>query len=125
MIKIDNKKISNKAWGSVDKTALGNRISNQYEAGECTKAVINECYAYVPDDAFEGDKFLQSKAKLPHHELIGNTLVLNRGGVIASLGAIAGARTKLDVAAGAKSKIKAHIKRHYGDLEMPAPDVLK
>lgn len=121
-IKVDNNKISTKDWGNVDKTALGNRLSNAYEAKEASKAVINECYAHVPDDAFEDDKFLQSKAKLPHHELIGNTLVLNRGGVIAASNALAGARGGVDLPAEARSKAKAHIRGHFADLRKREAD---
>jgi len=121
-IRVDNNKISTKDWGNVDKAALGNKISNAYEAGEANKAVINECYAYVPDDAFEDDKFLHSKAKLPHHELIGNTLVLNRNGVIAASNALAGARGGVDLPAEAKAKAKTHIRRHFADLRKREED---
>lgn len=125
MIRVDNSKISEKDWGKVDKTALGNKLANAYETGDATKMVIKEAYAYVPDDAFEDDKFLHSKAKLPHHELIGNTLVLNRGGVIASYQAIAGARGGVKIPAGKMASVKKHIRRHYRDLDLEVPDKLK
>lgn len=125
MIKIDNSKISEKAWGDVDKTKLGNALAEAYETGDANKVVIKEAYAYVPDDAFDDDKFLHSKAKLPHHELIGNTLVLNRGGVVASYGALVGARAKVDIPENALASVKAHIRRHYKDIGLEIPDKLK
>jgi len=125
MIKIDNSRISQKDWGSVNKTAIGAKIAAAYGTGDANKAVVNENWAYVPSDAFEEDRLLQSKCKLPHHELIANTLILNRAGVIAAAKAIAGSRGGVSIPSGDMASVKRHLRRHYGDLEMTVPDYLK
>jgi hypothetical protein len=126
-VKVNNKKFSQTAWGDVDKAALGSRLAELYAAGGVSRAVIREVYGYVPDDAFGTDgagkpTFAYSKAFGAHHELSGNAVVVNRGGVQALAGALAGARAEPNLDAAAMGKAKAHARKHYramGDEEMP------
>lgn len=129
-LKVDNKKVSKKAWGYVDKSALGTKLADAYASGDATRGQIHEVYAAVPIDAFgkDGDgnpKFSPSKAKLPHHELDGSTIVLNQGGVEAAAGALAGARSKPSLSGTALNMAKAHIRKHYKQTKTDAPDSLK
>lgn len=127
--KVDNQKISRRAWGDVDKSALGKRLAAAYTAGDVTRAQIGEVYAYVPPDAFsksdDGPQFAYSKAWGPHHEVAGDTIVLNANGVHAAAAALAGARAEPSLAGAALRSAKAHLRRHYRQLKEEPPDSLK
>jgi hypothetical protein len=129
-MKINNSKVSDRAWGSVDKSALGQKLADGYAAGEVTKAQIREVYAFVPEDAFTTDaegkpKFLASKAWGPHHEISGGEIVLNRDGLAAAAGALAGARSEPGLSSGEKATAMAHIRGHYRAEKMPMPAGMK
>jgi hypothetical protein len=129
-MKIDNKRASETAWGDVDKGALGSRLADAYAAGDATKAQIREAYAFVPEDAFgtDGDgkpKFASSTGWGPHHVLDGDTLIAHRGGVQGAAGALAGARSQPSLSAAEQASARRHIRGHYRELKMEAPDSLK
>ena len=77
-IKIHNYDISDTPWEEVDKTALANALE---DSGD--EDAIREAFAYVPD--------LEKHREWggPHHELQGDTLVVNRHGVYALAGVLA------------------------------------
>lgn len=110
-IKIDNSTISGKAWGDVDKTSLARRLE---EAGSV--AAIREAFAYVPD--------LKSRSTWggPHHELKGDTLVVNRNGVHALAGALAGARGGVKWPRSARVAALTHVRKHYRAMEEEPPE---
>ena len=125
-ITIDNKRVSKKAWGDVDKAALGKSLAGAYAAGEISKAGLREAYAFVPEDAFGKDakgnpSFAYSKAWGPHHELDGSTLILNAAGVAGAAGAAAGARSAPSLSAQELTTVKAHLRKHYKAMKMDAP----
>ena len=127
-LKINQSKISDTAWGSVDKTALGNKLANAYVAGEATKAQIKFVYLYVPDEAFGKDAdgkptFAYTKAKMPECEVIGDEIVVNRNGVHAAAGAhgIQGA----DIPGPAMTAAKRRMRGLYRKLKETPPDALK
>jgi hypothetical protein len=130
-IKIKNDTISDTVWGDVDKSALGNALAEAYAAGNATKAVIREAYAFVPDDAFDEDAdgeptFAYTKAWGPHHELDGSTLVLNSNGVSAAAAAAAGARSEPDLSTTELDQVKEHLRRHYIEhLDEEVPEGLE
>jgi hypothetical protein len=129
-MKVDNKQVSETAWGDVDKAALGRRLAEAYAAGDATAAVIREAYAFVPAEALgkDGDGnpvFAFSKGWGPHHELDGDTLILNRGGVIGGAQALAGARSAPSLTGADLASAKRHIRKHYREQKMEAPDSLK
>jgi hypothetical protein len=129
-MKVDNKQVSETAWGDVDKSALGRALAAAYAAGEASAAVIREAYAFVPAEAFGKDgegkpTFAFSKGWGPHHELDGETLILNRGGVIGGAQALAGARSAPSLTGADLASAKQHIRKHYRALKMEAPDSLK
>ena len=110
-----SKDISNKPWGDVDKSKIWARLKEGLQNGEAgVKDAIREMYAVtkapIDENLTEADCFG------PHHELNGDTLVLNRGGVIACYQAIKGARSEPDLTPEQKSKALSHIKRHYDEL---------
>lgn len=128
--RINKSKISGRAWGDVDKSALGRRLAEMYAAGRVTRAQIREVYAYTPDEAFGRDAndkpvFERSKAWGPHHELQGDEIVLNRNGVHSAAQALAGARSEPKLSNEALTAAKRHIRRHYRDLKEEVPDALK
>jgi hypothetical protein len=128
-LKVDKSKVSDKAWGEVDKAALGKALADAFAAGNVTKAQIREVYAFVPDEAFtnaEGKPvFFPSKAWGPHHELIGDSIVLNRGGLGGAAGAIAGSRSAPSLSAGDLAKAKAHLRKHYKAIKEDVPAGMK
>lgn len=106
--------VSKTPWGSIDKTALGQKVARLYAAGKLTARDVREVYADVPAEAFtrvDGKAvFLPSRASYPHHEVRGDgTVVLNVGGLHAALAAARGARS--GKAAG--SSVITHLMRHY------------
>jgi len=110
-IKIANDEISNRAWGDVDKDALARRLQ---EAG--SEAAIREAFAYVPD--------LENRSQWggPHHELRGDTLVVNRNGVHALAAALAGARGGVKWPRAARVAALAHVRKHYKAMDEEIPE---
>jgi len=105
-IKIDNSKISDKKWSEVDKTAMAQKLD---EIGD--KKAIKEAYLYVEDY----DK--RSTWCCPHHELRGNTLILNKNGVIAAYQALEGAHgNKPNIPTKYLDEAYKHIAKHYKQL---------
>jgi len=129
-MKINTSKISNTAWGDVDKSALGSKVADAYASGDITKAQIKQIYAFVPDEAFGEDKdgkpqFMASKAWGPHAEISDGEIVQNKGGVFAAAGALAGARSKPDLSSSEIATAKAALRKCYSQMNMDAPDSLK
>jgi hypothetical protein len=125
-----SKTISDKAWSDVDKAALGRRLAEAYAAGEATRAQIRFVYLYVPDEAFDKNAdgnltFAHSRAKLPVAEVGGDTITLNRNGIHAAAGALAGARSEPDMPAAALTAAKRRLRGLYRKLKDPLPDSLK
>jgi len=59
--------------------------------------------------------------KLPHHDVEGGNLVLNRAGLIAAGGAVQGARGGVDIPAADILRVKSHLGRHYRALGLTPP----
>jgi len=112
-IRIDNSTVSDRAWGDVDKAALARRLQES-----ASEAAIREAFAYVPD--------LENRSEWggPHHELQGDTLVLNRNGVHALAAALSGARGGVGWPRSARVAALAHVRKHYKQLEEEAPEGL-
>jgi len=128
-MKIKKNRVSSKAWGDVDKGALGKALADAYAGGKASKAVIREVYAFVPEDAFGKDSegkatFAYSKAWGPHHEVVGQDVVLNRDGLGAAAGALAGARSKPSLDDAAMASAKRHLRRHYKAIKEEPPEGL-
>jgi len=110
-IKIENGTISGKAWSDVDKEALGKRLQDEGSEG-----AIREAFAYVPD--------LEKRSEWggPHHELKGDTLVVNRNGVHALAGVLSGARGGVKWPRAARVAALAHVRKHYRAMEEEPPE---
>jgi len=110
-IRIDNSTVSDRAWGDVDKAALARRLQ---ESG--SEAAIREAFAYVPD--------LENRSEWggPHHELQGDTLVVNRNGVHALAAALSGARGGVKWPRSARVAALAHVRKHYRAMEEEPPE---
>jgi hypothetical protein len=110
-IRIDNSTVSDRAWGDVDKATLARRLAENGDAG-----VIREAFAYVPD--------LENRSEWggPHHELQGDTLVVNRNGVHALAAALSGARGGVKWPRSARVAALAHVRKHYGAMDEEPPE---
>jgi len=110
-ITIENKTISDRSWGDVDKAALARRLAEDGEAG-----AIREAFAYVPN--------LENRSEWggPHHELKGDTLVVNRAGCHALMAALMGARGGVKWPRSARVAALAHVRRHYGAMDEEPPE---
>ncbi len=122
--------ISDKSWGSVDKTALGNAVAKAFASGDITRGQIKQIYLYVPDECFGKDSegkptFAYSKAKFPVAEYSGGAITINRNGVHAAAGALAGARSTPDIPGSAMNAAKRRLRGLYRRLKETAPDNLK
>lgn len=122
-LKIAKGKVSEKDWSSVDKSSIWRRLKKALEDGEqgATEAV-REMYAVVkaPINA----DLTQADCWAPHHEIQGNTLVINKNGLTAAVAALAGARSEPNLTAEQKRKAARHLLRHYRALDMEAPESL-
>jgi hypothetical protein len=122
-LKIAKDKVSEKDWSSVDKSSIWRRLKQALEDGEqgATEAV-REMYAVVkaPINA----DLTQADCWAPHHEIQGDTLVLNKNGLVAAVAALAGARSEPNLTAEQKRKAARHLLRHYRALDMEAPESL-
>ncbi len=109
-IEVDNTTISDRPWGDVDKDALARRLQ---QAGD--ERAIREAFAYVPN--------LENRSEWggPHHELQGDTLVVNRNGVHALAAALAGARGGVKWPRAARVAALAHVRKHYRTLQEEPP----
>ena len=112
-IKIDNATISDDPYPPEKRSALARKLS---DAGDAV--AIREAYLYVPN--------LENSSEWggPHHELKGNTLVVNRRAVHARLGELHGARhaggphwPRAAIVAGL-----AHLRKHYRGMEEEMPE---
>ena len=104
--KIKNNVISEKPWGEIDKTKLGDTL---FELGE--KSCIKETYLVVED--YEK----RSTWKFPHHEFDGKDLVVNKNGVIAAYQALRGARNNPDISTKQKKEEAKHLLKHYKEMK--------
>ncbi|QHB48412.1 hypothetical protein [Geobacillus kaustophilus] len=122
-LKIAKGKVSEKDWSSVDKSSIWRRLKQALENGEqgATEAV-REMYAVVkaPINA----DLTQADCWAPHHEIQGDTLVLNKNGLVAAVAALAGARSEPNLTAEQKRKAARHLLRHYRALDMEPPESL-
>jgi len=114
---INNKRVSGKSWDTIDKTALRNRLLKLLEEGvDGAAEAIRECYAVIRGEAL--DDAPSQNWVMPHHELSGDTLILNRGGLIAAAAALAGARAEPDLTPEQMRQAARHILRHYRQKEV-------
>jgi len=103
---INNTKFSTKPWSEVDKTELRNKLK---EAGD--EKAIYECFLYVED--------MEATTSwcCPHHEIEGDTLVVNKNGVVAAWAALEGARgNKPDIPEKEYEDAMKHLAFHYNGL---------
>jgi len=112
-IEIDNATVSDRTWGDVDKASLASRL---LESGQ--EGAIREAFAYVPN--------LENRSEWggPHHELRGDTLVINRNGVHALGAVLSGARGGVKWPRAARVAALAHVRKHYRAMEEAAPEGL-
>jgi hypothetical protein len=112
-ITIDNSTFVSGAYGPGERAALGEKLA---EAGD--EKAIREAFLYVPD--------LEKRSTWggPHHELRGDTLVVNRTAVHARLGELHGGRNpggpdwpRSAIVAGL-----AHLRKHYQGMDEEMPD---
>lgn len=122
------KKISDTAWGDVDKTALGNAVAEAYAAGNMTKSQVRLVYLYAPDEAFGEDAagkptFAYTRAKMPIAEVGDNTITINRNAVHAAAGAhgVQGA----DLPVAAMTAVKRRLRGLYRKMKETPPDAIK
>lgn len=115
------KSVSTRAWGDVDKSSIWGRLKTGLQEGaEGVAAAVREVYAAVKA-AINAD-LTEADCWGPHHEVSPDgTVTLNRGGVIAAAGALAGARAEPDLTPEQKASARTHIRRHYRELDMPVP----
>lgn len=116
--------VSTTDWGSVDKTQIRNMLVQGLEEGaEGVREAIREVYAVIRGENIE-DAPSQNWV-MPHHEVRDNgNIVLNRGGLIAAVQALAGARAEPNLTAEQKRSAARHLIRHYRQLELEIPESL-
>lgn len=122
---IKNDEISERDWGEVDKSDIWQTFLRAREEGaEGLASAIREMYAVVkaPID----DNLREADCWGPHHEIRQDgTLVVNRRGVIAAVGALAGARAEPNLTPDEKREAARHLAKHYRAMGLELPDTLK
>jgi hypothetical protein len=122
-LKIANSKVSDKDWSSVDKSAIWRRLKQALENGEAgATEAVREMYAVVKS-TINAD-LTQEDCWGPHHEIQGDTLVLNKNGLSAAAAALAGARAKPNLTPEQKRKAARHLLRHYRAAGLEPPESL-
>lgn len=117
-------RVSEKAWGDVDKSAIWRRLKEALQNDEAgAKEAIREMYAVVK--AVVNADLTQADCWGPHHEIIDDTLVLNRNGLFAAAQALAGARAEPDLTPEQKRSAARHLLRHYRELDLLAPESIR
>lgn len=130
-LKFDRSRISNRAWGSaLRRGQLGIDLAAAYAKGDISKAGLREVYGTVPEEAFNESagvpSFDPSKAGAPHHELEGESLILNADGLNAAAHYL-GARGagKRELSAQAFAEARAHILNEYRRQDLTPPAAFK
>jgi len=119
-LRIDNERVSNRAWSDVDKSAIWQRLKQALQDGEeGAAAAVREMYAVVKADV--NADLTQADCWGPHHEIVNGTLVLNRNGLIAAAQALAGARAEPNLTPEQRRQAARHLLRHYRSLNMEPP----
>lgn len=119
-LKIDRSKVSDKAWGDVDKSAIWQRLKQALQEGEeGAAAAVREMYAVVKAEI--NADLSRADCWGPHHEIVNDTLVLNRNGLIAAAVAVAGGRAEPNLTPEQRRQAARHLLRHYRALEMEPP----
>lgn len=122
-VTINTRSVSNTSWGSVDKTSLRNRLVSALEDGEeGTAAAVREVYAVIRETSLTESP--SSSWWGPHHVLTGDSVILNRDGLFAAAGALAGARAEADLSSQQKQKAARHLIRHYRRIQAEIPEAL-
>jgi hypothetical protein len=122
-IEMAEKNISDKPWAQVDKTDLRNKLLDRLNNGDTgAEAAIRECYAVTTDKNLKDAP--SSNWLLPHHELDGNSLVLNRNGVHAAYGALQGARGSMAITPDQKHTAARHLLKEYRNMGDNVPPEL-
>lgn len=117
-------RVSEKAWGDVDKSAIWRKLKEALQNDEAgAKEAVREMYAVVK--AAVNADLTQADCWGPHHEIIDDTLVLNRNGLFAAAQALAGARAEPDLTPEQKRSAARHILRHYRELGLEAPESIR
>jgi len=117
-------RVSEKAWGDVDKSAIWRRLKEALQNDEAgAKEAVREMYAVVK--AAVNADLTQADCWGPHHEIIDDTLVLNRNGLFAAAQALVGARAEPDLTPEQKRSAARHILRHYRELGLEAPESIR
>lgn len=122
-LKIANSKVSDKDWSSVDKSAIWRRLKQALENGEAgATEAVREMYAVVKANI--NADLTQENCWGPHHEIQGDTLVLNKNGLSAAAAALAGARAEPNLTPEQKRKAARHLLRHYRAAGLEPPESL-
>ncbi|ADD02648.1 hypothetical protein TthWC1_1552 [Thermoanaerobacter thermohydrosulfuricus WC1] len=117
-------RVSEKAWGDVDKSTIWKRLKEALQNNEAgAKEAVKEMYAVVK--AAVNAEVTQADCWGPHHEIVGDTLVLNRQGLFAAAQALASARAEPDLTPEQKKSAAKHLVRHYRELDLVAPESIR
>lgn len=116
--------VSERDWGDVDKSRIWRLLKQGLQEGaEGAAAAVREVYAVVKAEV--NADLTQADCWGPHHEVRDDgTVVLNRRGLFAAAAALAGARAEPDLTPEQKAKARAHLRRHYRQLELEPPEAL-
>lgn len=119
-IRITRGKVSDKAWGDVDKSAIWQRLKQALQNGEAGAAeAVREIYAVVKAEI--NADLTQADCWGPHHEIDGDAIVLNRNGLIAAAQALAGARAEPNLTPEQRRTAARHLLRHYREIKLEPP----
>ncbi len=120
--KIKKGVISNKSWGSIDKSVIWQRLKAGLQDGaDGAWEAVREMYAAVRADI--NADLTEADVFGPHHEIQQDgSIVLNRGGVLAAVQALRGARAEPNLTPEQIQQAEAHLKRHYTELDLTWPE---
>jgi hypothetical protein len=122
-LRINRDRISNRAWGDVDNTALRQRLVQALDNGESGAAeAVREVYAVITGTG-PLDQNPSGRWWGPHHEITSDgEVVLNRQGLGAAAAALQGARANPSLSDAERTAAMRHLMRHYTQNDLPLPD---
>lgn len=118
---IDSQRLSMTDWGNIDKAELRNRLTRALDDSEAGAAeAVREMYLILRSgDLTEAPSINWG---FPHHEIIGDALVVNRGALGQAAARLSQGAADGTVTGDALDAAARHLARHYREHDLDVPE---
>jgi hypothetical protein len=120
---VNRDRISSRAWGDVDNTAIRQRlVKGLHDSEGGAASAVREVYAVVTGSG-PLDENPSGRWWGPHHEVTSDgEVVLNRAGLGAAAAALAGGRADPNLSSQEQARATRHLSQHYVENDLPLPE---